>query len=97
MMMMKIEQSPQLDSIARIVKEARAPSAKRTQDVSDEVELSRLASQLQASDDEQPFDAKRVAEIKQAISEGKFQINADAIADRLIASAKELIGSRYFS
>ncbi|MBV5336597.1 MAG: flagellar biosynthesis anti-sigma factor FlgM, partial [Deltaproteobacteria bacterium] len=36
----------------------------------------------------------RVSEIKQAIAEGRFTINAGAIADRLIASAKELVDSQ---
>lgn len=39
-------------------------------------------------------DALRVQEIRQAIAEGRFEINASAIADRLINSARELIGSR---
>ena len=33
-----------------------------------------------------------VAEIKQAISSGQFQINSGAIADRLIESVRELLG-----
>ncbi len=41
-----------------------------------------------------PFDAGRVSEIKQAISEGRFTINTGAIADRLIASARELVDSQ---
>ncbi len=35
----------------------------------------------------------QVAEIKQAISDGKFQINSGVIADRLIESVKELLGN----
>lgn len=38
-------------------------------------------------------DVAKVAEIKQAISEGRFQINAGVVADRLIASARELLGA----
>lgn len=38
-------------------------------------------------------DAKKVAEIKQAISEGRFQINSGAIADRLIGNVKDLISA----
>jgi negative regulator of flagellin synthesis FlgM len=95
-MLMKIEQSTPLGTVP-IVKEARAPSVKKAESASAEVELSKLASQLLASDDAPPFDAGRVAEIKQAISEGKFSINANAIADRLIVSARELVGSRQFS
>ncbi|MDR2164320.1 MAG: flagellar biosynthesis anti-sigma factor FlgM [Zoogloeaceae bacterium] len=95
---MKIEQATQLTKTQPITKEARGPSVKKTESASDEVELSRLASQLAVSDNnESPFDAERVAEIKQAISEGKFSINAGVIADRLIASAKELLGSQYQS
>jgi negative regulator of flagellin synthesis FlgM len=38
-------------------------------------------------------DAKKVAEIKQAISEGRFQINSGAIADRLISNVKDIISA----
>ena len=38
-------------------------------------------------------DVAKVAEIKQAISEGRFQINSGVVADRLIASARELLGA----
>ena len=89
---MKIEQSTKLTN-AQLVKETRGASTKKAESASDEVELSSLASQLAASDSEPAFDAGRVAEIKQAIAEGKFSINAGAIADRLIASAKELMDS----
>ena len=90
---MKIEQSTKLTN-AQLVKETRGAATKKAESASDEVELSSLASQLAASDSEPAFDAGRVAEIKQAIAEGKFSINAGAIADRLIASAKELVGSQ---
>jgi negative regulator of flagellin synthesis FlgM len=95
-MTMKVEQSTQLTN-PPLVKEMRGPSVKRVKNAPDEVELSRLASQLLGSGDELPFDAGRVAEIKQAISEGKFSVNADAIAERLITSARELVDSRYRS
>jgi negative regulator of flagellin synthesis FlgM len=38
------------------------------------------------------FDADKVARITQAIADGKFEINAEAIADRLIANAHEVLG-----
>jgi negative regulator of flagellin synthesis FlgM len=38
-----------------------------------------------------PVDAKKVADIKQAISEGRFQINSSAIADSLINDVNDLI------
>lgn len=38
-------------------------------------------------------DAKKVAEIKQAISEGRFQINASAIADSLVNNVEDLLSA----
>jgi negative regulator of flagellin synthesis FlgM len=39
-------------------------------------------------------DAAKVAEIKQAISEGHFQVNSEVVADRLIETVKDLIASQ---
>lgn len=61
---------------------------------SDDVRLSALAGELQAGDAPPPIDSARVAEIKQAIAEGRFTINAGAIADRLLDTARELVNSR---
>lgn len=44
-----------------------------------------------ASSAEAPFDSQRVAEIRQAIAEGRFQINADKIADRLIGDVRDFL------
>jgi negative regulator of flagellin synthesis FlgM len=38
------------------------------------------------------FDAEKVARIAQAIADGKFTVNPEAIADKLIANAQELLG-----
>jgi negative regulator of flagellin synthesis FlgM len=40
------------------------------------------------------FDESKVDEIKQAIRDGKFQVNADAVADKLIASAQDVLARR---
>jgi negative regulator of flagellin synthesis FlgM len=37
------------------------------------------------------FDAEKVGRIAQAIRDGKFQVNAEAIADKLIANAQDLL------
>lgn len=39
-------------------------------------------------------DKEKVAAIKQAISEGRFQINSAAVADGLLDSVKELINAQ---
>lgn len=91
---MKIESSTK-PSGSPVASEARSrPSAKATATGNDAVSLSGVAAQLTATDDEQTFNSARVSEIKQAISEGRFTINAGAIADRLISSAKELVASQ---
>lgn len=57
-----------------------------------------LSTQLQNIEkrlaDVEVFDAARVEEIKQAISEGRFTINPDKIADRLLETVRDLIHTR---
>ncbi len=81
------------------ISEARSRAASKTPvgapaNSAAEVQLSGLSSQLNLSGDTPSFDTARVSEIKQAISAGRFTINAGAIADRLISSAKELVNSQ---
>lgn len=37
------------------------------------------------------FDVARVEEIKQAISEGRFRVNTEKVADRLLQSVRDLL------
>ena len=66
--------------------------------VGDNVELTSSSLKLSALEGNlggQPvIDSARVNEIRQAIAEGKFKINPDAIADKLVASVKELLANR---
>lgn len=56
------------------------------------VDISTLSARMQEVDaGEVPVDVQRVAEIKQAISEGRFQINPERIADGLLASVREML------
>ncbi len=40
------------------------------------------------------FDAAKVDRISRAIREGRFEVNADAIADKLLTQTAELVGRR---
>lgn len=40
------------------------------------------------------FDADKVAQVKQSIDDGSYQVNPEVIADKLIANAKELLSPR---
>lgn len=91
---MKIESSTKSVTSPSLNEVRGHPTGKASPTPDDDVQLSGLSTQLTASDSEPVFDAGRVSEIKQAISEGRFAINADAIADRLIASAMELVDSQ---
>ena len=64
----------------------------------DRVDLSKLSSQiaqLESSLAAEPgFDPARVEAIKQAISDGKLAVNAEVVADRMVASALAMLGSK---
>lgn len=72
-----------------------APSSGNGADV---VELSPLSAQIKAIEDRlagaEVADSAKVAEIKAAISEGRFKVNPEAIADKLIETARELLAAR---
>lgn len=73
-------------SNAAVEKNAGARASNAPQD---SVRLSVLSSNAEATG--APVDTKRVEAIKQAISEGRFKINHEAIANGLIATAKGLM------
>lgn len=59
--------------------------------VAAEVQISSASAQLTKAGEGAPVDSARIAEIKQAIAEGRFKINAGAIADGLIDTARSLL------
>ena len=70
---------------------AAKPAADGAQPVaSGNVRLSELSAQLVSGVPGPDFDHAKVEAIKQAIADGKLQVNADAVADRLIANALAL-------
>ena len=60
-------------------------------DASATVALSSTASTLLSGGASGEFDAEKVARIAGAIADGSFKINPEAIADKLIANAQELL------
>ena len=74
----------------------RSPVATPSQsgtDSAERVDISSLSARmLEVGAGDAPVNAQRVAEIKQAISEGRFQINPERIADGLLASVRDMLG-----
>ena len=60
-------------------------------DASATIELSNTASALLTGDATAEFDAEKVARISKSIEDGSFKINPEAIADKLIANAQEVL------
>ena len=60
-------------------------------DASAKIELSSAASTLLSSGSTAEFDAEKVARISSAIDNGTFKIDPEAIADKLISNAQELL------
>ncbi len=72
-------------------KAASNGAAPQAPEASTQLELSSTATSLLASSDDGSFDAAKVARISQAIADGKFVVNANAIADKMIGNAQELL------
>ena len=60
-------------------------------DPSATVALSSTAATLLSGGASGEFDAEKVARMSAAIASGDFKVNAEAIADKLIANAQELL------
>ncbi len=61
----------------------------------DRVDITSLSSQLQSLEsriaDVSVVDTAKVESIKQAITEGRFEVNSEVVADRLISSVREYL------
>ena len=73
-----------------------APAAGKAE-ASAQVDLSAAASVLTEQGSDPAFDTAKVERIAQAIRDGKFTVNAEAIADKLIINAEELLGRKLSS
>jgi negative regulator of flagellin synthesis FlgM len=72
-------------------RKAAAPGAAASEP-SAQVALSSAATGLSTTAADGPFDGAKVQRIAQAIRDGKFEVHPEAIADKLIANAQELLG-----
>ena len=97
---MKVEKSsssfikpPSGDTTARVAANKPVVTPAPQQGVS--VDLASTTNQLRSMEStvasSPTVDTKKVADIKQAISEGRFQINSSKIADSLISDVNDLI------
>lgn len=69
---------------------AQAPAEASTQ-----VALSASASMMSGMTSDPTFDGAKVERIANAIRNGQFSVNAEAIADKLVANAQELLGRKF--
>jgi negative regulator of flagellin synthesis FlgM len=90
---MKID-SPYKPSAAPVNNRAASPRQNTMPTPSTEdVSLSALAGTLQ-SGEKPPVNSAKIQEIKDAIAQGRFKINPEAIADGLIETARDLVNSQ---
>jgi negative regulator of flagellin synthesis FlgM len=71
---------------------AKAGAVAAGPDASTQVALSSAAATLLSGTSNAEFDSAKVDRISKAIADGTYSINADAIADKLITNAQELLG-----
>ncbi|MBB5190308.1 negative regulator of flagellin synthesis FlgM [Silvimonas terrae] len=101
---MKIDQSGKVSLPTPTRSDASRSSSTASQSAStqesagaaqENVTLNPIAAQLgqtdQTGSDNSVFDSDRVASLRQAISEGRFTVRADNIADKLISSVQDLL------
>lgn len=97
---MKIEGSYKAVGSAGDVKArgTRESTAKQGTDAGSKVEVSSLASQLQQIEGTlsgvPEVDAAKVGEIKQAISDGRFRVNPEKVADGLLESVRQMLSAQ---
>jgi negative regulator of flagellin synthesis FlgM len=95
---MKIDsnRNPLATDTTSTAKTTANPSATRPASTTNSVgsvKISETSRSLGTSHAEAPFDAKRVDAIKAAISAGQFKVNPEAVADKIVNSASQLLAT----
>lgn len=70
---------------------AAAPAGKRAPASGVAVTVSSLARTLEAAAGASDIDLEKVESVKAAIEQGTYKVNAEAIADKLLANAQEML------
>ena len=77
-------------------KPSQPPATTQSRDTS--VSIGSTTAQLQSMESSMAstpaINATKVAEIKQAIADGRFKVNSEAVADRLLETVRDLIGGK---
>lgn len=89
-----LESKPSTAQVASERKPAAATPGPAGSNASAHIELSSTVSALASGGVDASFDSAKVERIAQAIRDGKFEVDAEAIADKLIANAEELLSGR---
>ena len=83
--------TPASNGSASATASGKSGAAGAQPEASAQVALSPVATVL-VNEGNAEFDAAKVARIAQAIRDGKFKVNPEAIADKLITSTRDLLG-----
>ena len=84
-----------LDKLTKPQGGSKATQAKGLEQTAQEGAVAKFSGKFDGINaSEAPFDAAKVEQIRQAITEGRFEVNPEAVAEGIIRSAKELLGQR---
>lgn len=87
------------DLAAQKQRPAAAPAAAVPAKSGGSLNISQLSAKMQNLEsrlaDGEVFDTARVNEIKQAVRDGSFKVNAEAVADKMISGAYDLFIKRH--
>ncbi len=94
----KVDQAPQSNEAANAAQAGQAAQAKGPAPAAAapqpgvSVSLSDSTTQALSSGGGEVFNSEKVEAMKQAIANGTFEVNAEAIADKMLSNAAEMLG-----
>jgi len=89
---MKIDHTIRPNMPAGTTRPANVSISSRPSSAGEQVAISSLSSHLQEmGGGDEVVNAERITEIKQAISEGRFKINPERIADRVLEDVRRML------